>query len=101
MVLVTAHSQPAAATRPPPTHQVVVNHEEQYSIWLLAEPLPTGWRAEGTRGTEEECLAHIGRVWTDMRPLSIRSGTGGGGPGQGPSGDAGADAYLGQPLEAP
>jgi len=51
---------------------VVVNHEEQYSIWRLDEPLPKGWRAEGTMGTEDECLAHIGQVWTDMRPLSIR-----------------------------
>jgi MbtH protein len=53
---------------------VVVNHEEQYSIWPLAEPLPAGWAREGVMGTAEECLAHIGRVWTDMRPLSIRGG---------------------------
>lgn len=52
---------------------MVVNHEEQYAIWRLDEPLPKGWRAEGTKGAEEECLAHIGRVWKDMRPLSIRS----------------------------
>ncbi|HEX3394712.1 MAG TPA: MbtH family NRPS accessory protein [Acidimicrobiales bacterium] len=57
-----------------PTHGVVVNHEEQYSIWPLAEPLPAGWAREGVMGTAEECLAHIGRVWTDMRPLSIRGG---------------------------
>jgi len=56
---------------------VVVNHEEQYSIWSSAEPLPKGWRADGTTGTAEECLAHIGRVWTDMRPLSIRHGPSG------------------------
>jgi len=55
---------------------VVVNHEEQYSIWRLDEPLPKGWRAEATMGTEDECLAHIGRVWTDMRPSSIRDGPG-------------------------
>jgi MbtH protein len=57
-----------------PTHSVVVNHEEQYSIWPLGEPLPAGWAREGVLGTAEECLAHIGRVWTDMRPLSIRGG---------------------------
>jgi len=52
--------------------QVVVNHEEQYSTWPVDAPLPAGWRAEGTTGTEQECLDHIERVWTDMRPLSAR-----------------------------
>ncbi|AUI58210.1 MbtH family NRPS accessory protein [Amycolatopsis sp. BJA-103] len=51
---------------------VVVNDEEQYSIWLADRELPAGWNAEGTRGGREECLAHIGEVWTDMRPLSLR-----------------------------
>ncbi|WP_433533534.1 MbtH family protein [Micromonospora sp. CA-263727] len=54
------------------TYQVVVNDEEQYSIWLADRELPAGWRAEGTRGGREECLAHIGQVWTDMRPSSLR-----------------------------
>lgn len=54
------------------TYQVVVNEEEQYSIWLDDRALPAGWRAEGTRGRREECLEYIGRVWTDMRPLSLR-----------------------------
>lgn len=54
------------------TYQVVVNHEEQYSIWPADRELPAGWRSEGTKGTRQECLGHIGRVWTDMRPLSLR-----------------------------
>lgn len=54
------------------TYLVVLNDEEQYSIWLADRELPAGWRAEGTRGTRAECLAHIGEVWTDMRPLSLR-----------------------------
>ncbi|WP_173080514.1 MbtH family protein [Phytohabitans rumicis] len=54
------------------TYQVVVNDEEQYSIWLGDRELPAGWRAEGTRGDRAACLAHIGQVWTDMRPLSLR-----------------------------
>jgi MbtH protein len=54
------------------TFLVVLNHEEQYSIWWADRELPAGWRAEGTQGTREECLAHIGEVWTDMRPLSLR-----------------------------
>lgn len=51
---------------------VVVNHEEQYSIWPQHREVPDGWREEGFRGEQEECLSHIGRVWTDMRPLSLR-----------------------------
>ncbi|MFJ4919561.1 MbtH family protein [Streptomyces sp. NPDC088725] len=53
-------------------HRVVRNDEEQYSIWRADRELPEGWYAEGTSGTREECLEHIGRVWTDMRPLSVR-----------------------------
>ena len=54
--------------------KVVVNDEEQYSIWPEGRELPPGWRAEGVAGGREECLAHIESVWTDMRPLSLRSG---------------------------
>jgi MbtH protein len=54
------------------TYLVVHNDEEQYSIWWAHQPLPAGWQAEGTKGTQEECLARIGEVWTDMRPLSLR-----------------------------
>ncbi|WP_175407330.1 MbtH family protein [Streptomyces sp. TRM64462] len=51
---------------------VVRNDEEQYSIWRADRELPPGWHAEGTAGPRQECLDHIGRVWTDMRPLSLR-----------------------------
>ncbi|MEU3628602.1 MbtH family protein [Amycolatopsis coloradensis] len=51
---------------------VVINDEEQYSIWPADREPPSGWHAEGKRGGREECLAHIGEVWTDMRPLSLR-----------------------------
>jgi MbtH protein len=51
---------------------VVLNDEEQYSIWPADRPIPAGWRAEGFAGGKQECLAHIAQVWTDMRPLSIR-----------------------------
>jgi MbtH protein len=53
-------------------YAVVVNHEEQYSIWLADREVPAGWRREGKTGTKVDCLAHIARVWTDMRPLSLR-----------------------------
>lgn len=57
------------------TYKVVVNHEEQYSIWLADRPNAPGWRDEGKQGSKAECLAHIGEVWTDMRPLSLRRAT--------------------------
>jgi MbtH protein len=51
---------------------VVVNHEEQYSIWPSYKPIPAGWRSEGKTGKKAECLAYIDEVWVDMRPLSLR-----------------------------
>lgn len=54
------------------TYRVVVNHEEQYSIWPADRDIPLGWRDVGKSGPKEECLAYIGQVWTDMRPLSLR-----------------------------
>lgn len=53
-------------------YRVVVNHEEQYSIWLAYRDLPAGWRDAGKSGLKSECLQHIEEVWTDMRPLSLR-----------------------------
>jgi MbtH protein len=52
--------------------QVLVNHEEQYSLWREEWPKPLGWKETGTTGKKEECLAYVNRVWTDMRPLSLR-----------------------------
>lgn len=53
-------------------YAVVVNHEEQYSIWPADRELPAGWSKEGFSGVKEACLSHIDEVWTDMRPLSLR-----------------------------
>lgn len=53
---------------------VVVNDEEQYSIWRTGQAVPAGWRTvQGVMGTKEECLAYIESVWTDMTPKSLRS----------------------------
>lgn len=54
------------------TYTVVVNHEEQYSIWPAHKDLPLGWSEVGKRGSKDECLEYIKEVWTDMRPLSLR-----------------------------
>ncbi len=50
----------------------VVNDEEQYSIWPGHRPLPDGWRSTGVSGPKQDCLDHIEKVWTDMRPRSLR-----------------------------
>ncbi|MCC7248736.1 MAG: MbtH family NRPS accessory protein [Lysobacter sp.] len=61
-------------------YAVVVNHEEQYSIWPAHRELPLGWQREGFSGDKASCLAHIQEVWTDMRPLSLRRRMEGGDP---------------------
>jgi MbtH protein len=53
-------------------YRVVINHEEQYSIWPEWKEIPAGWRAVGPTGRKDECLAYIKEAWTDMRPLSLR-----------------------------
>jgi MbtH protein len=53
-------------------YKVVVNHEEQYSIWPADRENPLGWNDTGKSGAKAECLSYIKEVWTDMRPLSLR-----------------------------
>lgn len=57
---------------PEPTYHVVINDEEQYSIWTTEQEIPAGWRAVGQTGDKERCLSYIEEVWTDMRPRSLR-----------------------------
>jgi MbtH protein len=58
-------------------YKVVLNDEEQYSIWPANRENASGWRDAGKTGTKVECLAFIKEVWTDMRPLSLRNRMGG------------------------
>ena len=53
-------------------YKVVANHEEQYSIWPADRENPLGWKDAGPSGSKSECLEYIKKVWTDMRPLSLR-----------------------------
>ena len=53
-------------------YNVVLNHEEQYSIWPASRENALGWKSAGKSGTKEECLAYIKEIWRDMRPLSLR-----------------------------
>ncbi|MEK9137984.1 MAG: MbtH family NRPS accessory protein [Bacteroidota bacterium] len=71
-------------------YKVVVNHEEQYSIWPAAKGNAPGWRDAGKDGTKEECLAYVKAVWTDMRPLSLRKAMKG--QGGSPKADPGGPA---------
>jgi MbtH protein len=59
--------------------KVVVNEEEQYSIWPIDRDNPPGWSDAGKSGPKAECLSFIEQVWTDMRPLSLRKSMGGAG----------------------
>lgn len=52
--------------------RVVINIEDQYSIWPVRKEIPYGWSEVGTTGTKEECLAYIKENWTDMRPRSLK-----------------------------
>lgn len=54
------------------TYKVLVNDEEQYSLWPDYKTVPAGWREAGKSGPKADCLAYIEEVWTDMRPLSLR-----------------------------
>ena len=51
---------------------MLINAEEQYSLWPTFKAVPAGWREVGKRGTREECSSYVDEVWTDMRPKSLR-----------------------------
>lgn len=53
-------------------YTVVMNHEEQYSIWRADREIPLGWKEVGFKGQRQQCFDYIAEVWTDMRPLSLR-----------------------------
>lgn len=54
------------------TYKVVINHEEQYSLWPADRENAPGWRDAGKEGSKADCLSFVEDVWTDMRPLSLR-----------------------------
>jgi MbtH protein len=53
-------------------YQVLVNDEEQYSLWPASHEVPAGWRSAGKEGGKQECMDYVDEVWTDMRPRSLR-----------------------------
>ena len=66
-------TEPEPPAQPQPEiFEVVINHEDQYAIWPANKDVPPKWRTVGVRGSKDECLAYIRRVWTDMRPASVK-----------------------------
>jgi uncharacterized protein YbdZ (MbtH family) len=51
---------------------VLINDEQQYSLWPAFRDIPAGWKATGPKGKRRECLDWIDKNWTDMRPKSLR-----------------------------
>ncbi|MGX7828085.1 MbtH family protein [Actinokineospora sp. 24-640] len=54
------------------TYRVLVNAEDQYSLWPAHLDIPAGWTFEGTEGPRDACTAHVDQIWTDMRPRTLR-----------------------------
>jgi MbtH protein len=58
---------------PQDTHWLVlVNTEQQHTLWPLSRPVPAGWNEVGPEGPKDDCLAWVARQWTDMRPAQLR-----------------------------
>lgn len=72
MLIRRSRSMPSMDEEDKIIYKVVVNHEEQYSIWPADCENPPGWNDAGKSGLKPECLAYIKEVWTDMQPLSLR-----------------------------
>ena len=51
---------------------VVVNDEDQHSLWPSFIPVPAGWRVTFGEDSRDACLAYVERTWTDLRPRSLR-----------------------------
>jgi len=56
----------------PQIYMVLVNDEEQYSLWLSHKDIPAGWTSVGFSGTKAECMEYVDKIWTDITPLSVR-----------------------------
>jgi MbtH protein len=50
---------------------VLVNAEEQYSLWPVFGAVPDGWTVAAGPDARQICLAYIEENWTDMRPRSL------------------------------
>jgi MbtH protein len=53
-------------------YTVLINSEEQYSLWPSKKAVPAGWTCVGVYGSKTECLEHIEKTWLDITPRSVR-----------------------------
>ncbi|MEZ0492086.1 MbtH family protein [Kineococcus sp. TBRC 1896] len=51
---------------------VLVNAEDQHSLWPAFAAVPAGWDTVFGPGSREDALAHVEAHWTDLRPRSLR-----------------------------
>ncbi|MEK8073325.1 MbtH family protein [Rhodococcoides navarretei] len=51
---------------------VLVNDEDQHSLWPTFSEVPKGWRVVFGEDTRAACLEYVEKNWTDMRPRSLR-----------------------------
>ncbi|MDT5290491.1 MAG: MbtH protein [Mycobacterium sp.] len=54
------------------TFFVLVNGEDQHSLWPAFADVPAGWRVAFGESTRADCLTYVEENWTDMRPRSLR-----------------------------
>ena len=53
------------------TYKIVINHEEQYSLWPADKKNPSGWRDVGKQGEKQEMMRYIDKKWPGMQPLRL------------------------------
>ncbi|MER7579556.1 MbtH family protein [Kitasatospora sp. NPDC097691] len=53
------------------TFLVLINHENQHSLWPQFADVPAGWTVAHGPDTHAACLEHVEGAWTDMRPKSL------------------------------
>lgn len=51
--------------------QVLVNDENQHSLWPSFAEVPAGWTVVLTESPRADCLSYIEENWRDMRPASL------------------------------
>lgn len=51
---------------------VLVNDEDQHSLWPTFADVPEGWRVVFGEDSRAACLEYVEKNWTDMRPRSLR-----------------------------
>ncbi|MFJ3306307.1 MbtH family protein [Streptomyces sp. NPDC086549] len=56
---------------PDGTYLVLVNDENQHSLWPAFAEVPAGWTVARPEGSRQDCLDYIGEQWTDLRPRSL------------------------------